>query len=209
MKFYLIRHGQTDWNIEGKIQGKTDIPLNSEGLYQAERLAEGMKERRITAIFSSPLLRAFQTAELLSQEKNLPVTVLPELREVDFGLWEGKGWDEVDALYHEDFRNWEEYPGEYMPTGGESRESCSERCRKAVDLMAGEEAAAVVAHGGILAHVVRYLLRKQDGEKEIIVKNASISVIEYDPVLGTGELLFLNDTDHLGKSKVGKTNKFC
>lgn len=211
MRLYLLRHGQTEWNIEGKIQGKTDIPLNETGLRQARCLAEGMREREISAVYSSPLLRAAQTAEILAEEKGLSVSVLPELREVDFGLWEGRSWTEVDAEFHEDFRRWEENPAEYMPTGGESRESCRERCRAAMEqILAGTVTdAAIVAHGGILAHVADYLLRNQKEKEEIIVKNASISIIEYDSSTEMGRLLLLNDTAHLGISSDGRTNKFC
>lgn len=211
MRLYLLRHGQTEWNIEGKIQGKTDIPLNETGLHQARCLAEGMREREISAVYSSPLLRAAQTAEILAEEKGLSVSVLPELREVDFGLWEGRSWTEVDAEFHEDFRRWEENPAEYMPTGGESRESCRERCRAAMEqILAGTVTdAAIVAHGGILAHVADYLLRNQKEKEEIIVKNASISIIEYDRSTEMGRLLLLNDTAHLGILSDGRTNKFC
>lgn len=79
MLFYLVRHGQTDWNRAGKIQGTTDIPLNETGRKQAEQLATVLKERsgypaktRIDAVYASPLARAFQTAEILAKEEKLP-----------------------------------------------------------------------------------------------------------------------------------------
>ena len=226
MRFYLIRHGQTDWNIEGKIQGKTDIPLNQTGLHQAELLARGMRSREIAAVYTSPLLRARQTAELLAGEKGLPVQVIPELREVDFGLWEGKTWEEIEAEYPRDLHCWEENPAVGMPTGGETIDCCKMRCRRAVERILAEEEnlpaaaaadgdvpacrdVAVVAHGGILVHVVDYLLRNQKEKKEIIVKNASISVVEYDRATAVGHLLILNDTAHLGTPVSKKTNKFC
>ncbi|MDY5482916.1 MAG: histidine phosphatase family protein [Clostridium sp.] len=210
MKLYLIRHGQTDWNIEGKIQGKTDIPLNQTGLHQAKLLAKGMRSRQITEVYTSPLLRARQTAEILAEEKGLPVQEIPELREVDFGLWEGRTWEEIEAEYPEDFHRWEENPALGMPTGGETIDCCRERCRRAAEkILAGCCDVAVVAHGGILVHMVDYLLRNQKEKKEIIVKNASISVVEYDRYTAMGRLLILNDTAHLGTSDCNKTNKFC
>ena len=97
MLFYLVRHGQTDWNRAGKIQGTTDIPLNETGRQQAEQLATVLKERsgypaktRIDAVYASPLARAFQTAEILAKEEKLPLRRLTGLRERDFGCWEGK-----------------------------------------------------------------------------------------------------------------------
>lgn len=92
MLFYLVRHGQTDWNRAGKIQGTTDIPLNETGRQQAEQLAAVLKERsgypagtRIDAVYTSPLARAFQTAEILAKEGKLPLRRLTGLRERDFG----------------------------------------------------------------------------------------------------------------------------
>ena len=92
MLFYLVRHGQTDWNRAGKIQGTTDIPLNETGRQQAEQLATVLKERsgypaktRIDAVYASPLARAFQTAEILAKEEKLPLRRLTGLRERDFG----------------------------------------------------------------------------------------------------------------------------
>ena len=87
MLFYLVRHGQTDWNRAGKIQGTTDIPLNETGRQQAEQLATVLKERsgypaetRIDAVYASPLARAFQTAEILAKEGKLPLRRLTGLR---------------------------------------------------------------------------------------------------------------------------------
>lgn len=221
MRIYLLRHGQTAWNIEGKIQGKTDIPLNETGLVQAKCLAEGMKPVTLCAIYSSPLLRARQTAEYLAEAKGLSVRLLPELCEVDFGLWEGKSWTEIEETFPEDFRRWEENPAEGMPTGGESREACQKRCQLAVEQIKKETAAfaclrettnlaaAIVAHGGILAHAARYLLRNQQEREEIIVKNASISLIEYDWETEQGRLVLLNDTSHLNTGENQQTNKYC
>ena len=98
MKLYLIRHGQTDWNVAGKIQGCHDIPLNETGRKQAQYLAEGMRNRPVTHIYSSPQIRALETARAIAASQGVEVTTLPGLREVEFGggglagwclLWEG------------------------------------------------------------------------------------------------------------------------
>ncbi len=93
MLFYLVRHGQTDWNRAGKIQGTTDIPLNETGRQQAEQLATVLKERsgypaktRIDAVYASPLARAFQTAEILAKEGKLPLRRLTGLRGARFWM---------------------------------------------------------------------------------------------------------------------------
>lgn len=203
MKLYLIRHGQTDWNREGKIQGRTDIPLNQTGLEQADCLAEALKGRPVTAVYSSPLSRARQTAEAVARRQLLPVIPAAGLREVDFGLWEGLTWKEIDKSYHQDFVNWDQNPAEHAPTGGESGKDCRARAQTAVDqiLAEAEGDAAIVAHGAILVFAAEYLLRSRKKKNEIIVKNASITTIEYDRDRGIGTLMELNDVRHLESSK--------
>lgn len=215
MKLYLIRHGQTEWNIEGKIQGRTDVPLNETGLYQAQLLSEAMRRHPVSALFSSPLRRAFQTAEIVARGQVLPVIPVEGLKEVDFGLWEGLTWEEIDQNFHEDFIKWDKNPAENTPTGGEPRKQCRERCREAVERILEESKgdAAVVAHGGILVFVVDYLLRNQKERQEIIVKNASITTVDYDRETGLGTLLTLNDVSHLenGRERLinGQKSRYC
>lgn len=216
MRLYLIRHGQTRWNIEGKIQGKTDIPLNETGLLQAECLAKAMERCEITSVYCSVLKRARQTAELLvsgarAAGRELPLFPMEELREVDFGLWEGKTWEEIRANYPGDYAGWEKNPAAVTPTGGERREDCRARTRAAVERILREAGGdtAIVAHGGILVYVIDYLLRNQAEKREIIVRNASISVVEYDRETELGRLLILNDTAHLAALAGGNTNKYC
>ena len=130
MKLYLIRHGQTLWNQEGKIQGKTDIPLNDEGRKQAGLLAEAMENRPVGAVYSSPLKRAFETASCVAEQKGLSVVSLDGLREVDFGLWEGITWKEIEKNYHEDFVLWDKNPAEHTPTGGERKRGLRRQMRE-------------------------------------------------------------------------------
>lgn len=226
MRFYLIRHGQTDWNRVGKIQGRTDIPLNEAGLLQARQLARAVsgrleRERGAAAVYSSTLQRALQTTREVAEACCLPVKPLVSLRERDFGLWEGKTWSEVEREDSEAFSFWENNPAQGTPTGGESRESCLLRCREAVEQMVKETEdvcktrettsrdVVVVAHGGILVFLIDYLLRAQREKKEIIVTNASISVVEYEVKTGVGRLLELNDIRHLDRSSGKSINKYC
>lgn len=210
MLFYLVRHGQTDWNRAGKIQGTTDIPLNETGRQQAERLAGVLKEKRgypaetrIDAIYTSPLARAFQTAEILAKSETLPLRRLTELRERDFGCWEGKNWQQVEKEYPDEFHLWREQPMVGVPSGGESRKSCEARSERAIRRILEETAgdAVIVAHGGILVFLMNYLLRFQRDPQEIIVANASLSVISYDRSTGMGKLLALNETGTLEQTK--------
>ena len=98
------------WNIEGKIQGKTDVLLNEDGMEQAGFLAKAMEHCGGSGTLSSPLLRAKQTAEIVAGENGTACNCLPELKEVDFGLWEGCTWKEIEEKYPDDYRRWEMNP---------------------------------------------------------------------------------------------------
>lgn len=211
MKLYLIRHGQTEWNITGRIQGKTDIPLNETGIYQAGLLSEALSGCSVEAVYASPLKRAYDTACVVAAKEKLPVIPVEELREVDFGLWEGLTWDEICHKYPGDFAAWDENPVRNTPTGGEKKESSRGRCKTAMEriLNSAEGDIAIVAHGGILVFVADFLLQAQKVRNEVIVRNASITVIEYDKETGEGNLLLLNDVRHLAEVGDKKTNKYC
>lgn len=95
MDIYLVRHGETDWNIVKRLQGITDIPLNAYGVELAEKTAEGLKDVPFDQIYSSPMIRAYRTAEIIRGDRPIDIIVAPELREIDFGDYEG-------YIYHED-----------------------------------------------------------------------------------------------------------
>lgn len=204
MKLYLIRHGQTRWNLEGKIQGKTDIPLNETGMEQARLLGKAMENKPVAAVYTSPLKRARQTAACVARGQGFKEIAVEGLREVDFGLWEGLTWKEIEKRYPEDFALWDKNPAEHTPTGGEKREDCRARCAAAMERILresekeGDKDIAVVAHGGILVFAVLWLIRKSQEKNEIIVKNASITTVEYDRAAEEGRILCLNDVSHLG-----------
>lgn len=96
MKVFITRHGQTDWNIEKKVQGRTDIELNSKGIEQAYQTKENLKEEKIDIIFCSPLKRAKQTANIINEDRNVPIIYDERLIEICYGENEGKIHDEFD-----------------------------------------------------------------------------------------------------------------
>ena len=110
MKLYIIRHGQTDWNVEGKIQGRQDIPLNAAGRSQAEMLAKGMEKRPVTAIYSSPQIRAMETAETLARAQGVTVIPVPELAEIGYGDWEGRTASDILAKERKLYEEWWQHP---------------------------------------------------------------------------------------------------
>ena len=122
MRIILIRHGETDWNRMGKIQGISDIPLNENGLVQAKAFAKrlGRAEYNIKAIYSSPLIRALQTAEEVSNEHNLPVYIKDGLKELCFGAYEGLSWSEVFEKYPDDYAAFDKNRYDIPPKDGET-----------------------------------------------------------------------------------------
>ena len=199
MKLYIIRHGQTDWNVQGRIQGRQDIPLNAAGRSQAQMLAKGMEKRPVTPIYSSPQLRAMETAMALAGNQGVEVIPLPELVEIGYGDWEGRTASDILTKERKLYEEWWQHPATVAPPGGETLNQVDERCRQAWDMirsgMKGDT--AVVAHGGTLAHFIVHLLEGQPEAKEIVVSNASITTMDYDPESGACRLVDLNDCSHL------------
>ena len=203
MKIYLIRHGQTDWNVAGKIQGKTDIPLNETGRRQAACLAKGMEHRPVAQIFSSDLIRARETARAIGDSQHVEVETISGLEEIGFGKWEGMTLEQIQVIFPTEYEKWCENPVMVAPPGGESLSQIKERCRKVMEeiLKMANGDFAIVSHGAMLAYVVEYLMRNDPNDQEIIVGNASITTIQYEPENGTAVLIQANDQEHLSAMK--------
>ncbi len=122
----LVRHGETVLNAAGIAQGWNDSALSETGRRQARALAERVKAHGVTAIFSSPLGRAMTTAEVLAEATGLPVTTLPDLREMCYGEWEGMRFLDVREQFAEDYEKWVDDP-DYPSPGGESHSDLLQR----------------------------------------------------------------------------------
>lgn len=179
---YLVRHGETDWNAERRIQGRTDIPLNATGRGQAERTAGLLAARALDGIVSSPLVRASETARIIATRLGLPEPVLrAELSERDYGDAEGLDWDEVERRFPE---------GARVP-GRESREAVARRVVPALLDIAEQHpggALVVVSHGG----AIRSLLNTVDpGSRFGRIANGSVHSFHY--VEGSLRLVAFDD----------------
>ncbi len=172
---YLIRHGQTDWNIEGRWQGQADVPLNAKGRQQAIKIAAQLANIGLTAIYSSDLVRAYETAEALSQATGLSIYTDPRLREIHQGDWQGLLVTEIQAHYGEAFRKRKQNPLNVAPPGGETVLEVKERVVAAIkDIVKRHplERVAVVSHGFALAVIqVHFLERPIDEVWKMIPDN--------------------------------------
>ena len=199
MKLYIIRHGQTDWNIAKKIQGRQDIPLNERGHFQAQCLGKAMENRPITAVFSSPQIRAMETAIAVASPAGVPVIPVRDLMEINYGVWEGKTEEELLRDDRALYEAWWSHPAETAPPEGESINQVNERCRQAwkeiKPQLTGD--AAIVAHGGLLAHFMEQLLGSESIAAATVAHNASITTIEYEPETERFVLVEFDDYKHL------------
>ena len=160
MKIYLVRHGETDWNQAGLLQGQTDIALNAQGLEQAREAAERLKEVPFEIAFCSPLIRAKRTAETIIGDRKITLTTDERLRELNFGPWEGVDIRTIRDAASQPFTN----PGSYIPpVGAESFAQLYHRSGEFVDqvllpLEGTYETVLVVAHGGVNRSILNPIL---------------------------------------------------
>jgi alpha-ribazole phosphatase len=150
----LIRHGETDWNIEGRYTGQSDIPLNAHGIQQAASLASSLSEEKINAIYSSDLQRASETAEHIRVGSNIPLYLDSRLREIHQGEWEGLHFEEIRKRYRQAWERRKNSPLDVAPPGGETVGEVRLRVLKAVREIINrhsQETIAIVSHGLALA----------------------------------------------------------
>ena len=149
----LIRHGETTWNAEHRIQGQLDIPLSPLGVLQSARLAECLANEPIDAVYSSGQSRAWLTAAPLAARLGLEVIAEPRLRERSFGIFEGLTLDEVAERYPPEFKKWRERDPAWRPEGGESGQQLIDRVLSAVSdigMKHPSQTVVLVSHGGVL-----------------------------------------------------------
>ncbi len=151
---YLTRHGQTEWNLEGRLQGKLDSPLTPLGLRHAGWLGESLAETRLDVIYCSSSPRALRTAEILRGSRSLEITALDELREIDMGSWEGRIGAEIEAASPDAYHAFWNTPHLYEPTnGGETFVQLGERVVPAVERILSDNegrSILIVTHAGVL-----------------------------------------------------------
>ena len=157
--FWYLRHGETDWNRQGLSQGSNDIPLNELGLAQAREAAVRLRDRGITSIVASPLSRARVTAEIVAEALGLEVTIEPDLREVSWGVHEGKPLAEW-------FPGW--IAGHATPEGAESFDTLRRRAIAGLNrAVSNAPAVLIVAHGGVfraIRSVMKLEISRADAE---------------------------------------------
>jgi probable phosphoglycerate mutase len=200
LKFFLVRHGETEWNKLGKFQGQVDIPLNERGRAQARDTARAARSWETTAVYASPLSRTRQFAEEISLQVGLPVQPEPRLKELDLGQLDGITNEEMRSQWGSMYQAWRENPGDVPMPGGESLSQVQRRAWEAIlDIEAGRgdsDVLVVVSHNFTIKTIVAQLL----GVPWSHFHNMSLSLSSIS-VMESGSrgrrLLAYNSTGHL------------
>ena len=200
---YLVRHGETDHNADGRAMGQMDIPLNKRGLHQAQQTADFLRRYPIENIVSSDLGRAMATAQPLAEALGLVVQPEPRLRELSFGILEGKTVAECEVVDPESVARWRSGDFDATLPGGESRRSLMARTRAVLEeIKAGPHAhIALFSHGGTLNALHTHMLEhgnptpREHIPRAFRFHNAAISMASYAE--DQWRFLVVNSTFHL------------
>lgn len=198
-RLVVIRHGETAWNVEQRIQGQLDIGLNERGRWQAAQLAAALADEGLAAVYSSDLQRAAATAAAVAGAAGVAVVHDTGLRERGFGVFEGATFREVERRWPDDARRWRGREPGFAPGGGEPLAAFYERSVATASRLAARhagEAIALVAHGGVLDCLYRAAARiALDAPRTWQLGNASINRL----LFAEGELVLVgwNDSGHL------------
>ena len=205
-RIYLLRHGETTWNVARRYQGTLDSPLSEAGREQTLRLRDALRSAPLRAVYSSPLSRALATAAAVAGPHGLPVQTHEGLSEIRVGEWEGLAVAEIEARYAEAVREWYDTPHLARIPGGETIAEMRDRAAAALDEIRRRhegEAIAVVAHGGVNKTLLLTLLGAPlSSYWRIRQHNACINVL--DVTNDRGVMLVMNETSHLTARSVGE-----
>lgn len=194
-----MRHGETAWNVDARIQGSLDIGLNDMGRRQAERLGMALEQEPIAALYSSDLWRAYDTALAISKTTGISIVTDQGLRERGFGIFEGKTFDEVAAQWPTQALRWRQRDPDFCPEGGESLTQFRDRILTASQTLAARhpgEQIAIVAHGGVMDVLYRAATGQGiQATRTWALGNAVINRLLWTPTTLT--LVGWNDTRHL------------
>jgi probable phosphoglycerate mutase len=201
----LIRHGETAWNAESRIQGQLDVPLSNAGIWQAGRLAQRLASERIEAIFASDLARAWLTAQPIGQSRQVDPVPDVRLRERHFGIFQGHTLSEISSAWPAEFAAWRQRDPDWAIPGGESGSEFIARVLEALDEIAHHHAGgtvAVVAHGGVLDVAYRHARGLTwNAPRQHLMANAALNRVGARARPLRIEVLEWGDVAHLGTAR--------
>jgi broad specificity phosphatase PhoE len=201
-KIFLTRHGETEWNKAGRLQGWRNSPLTVKGTRDATLLGIRMSQLQIEAIYTSPLPRAKQTTNLIKQDRNIPVYEVDGLKEIFLGDWEGKTKDEIRVDHHKEFSNFWNAPHLYDHTlhNAEGLDVFKKRVQEVVKSILDEpthQSVLIVAHAVVLKAAISFFLNASLDRfwDPPFIHGGSLTLVEWDGEKFKVE--FVGDTSHL------------
>lgn len=200
-RIILVRHCEAQGNTLGVFQGHTDSDISGNGAAQLALLGLRCRNMAIDVLYSSPLKRAYQTAEAINQYHNLPIQIEPRLIEINGGEWEGKPWSERDVLCPEQSQVWNTRPYEFSPEGGETMRQVYSRIWDGItDIVRNNEdkTVCIASHGCAIRNFLCHALNKPIEQLNDVdwCDNTGISIIDFDSELQSSVVL-MNDASHL------------
>lgn len=197
-RLILIRHGETDYNLQNRYCGFSNPSLNNRGIWQSKRLARRLKDVKIDKVYSSDLKRAYQTAEIIFE--NNSIEGLADFREMNFGLFDGLKYEEITKIYPKLYRNWIDNPIKVKIPDGEGLKDLSERVKKRLSFILSQhegKTLAVVTHGGpiriVLCEALKFDLKMF---WQVEQEAAALNIIDY-PKHSQSVVVKMNDIFHL------------
>ena len=203
-RIILVRHGETNWNKEGRFQGQIDIPLNANGREQAKKASQYLQGIIFDKAYSSSMARPYETAKIILNKNNLEIEKIDNLVEISHGLWEGKLENEIREEWPEMLNKWHESPEEVTMPKGESIKQVSERCVLAWSEICNhqkeQETTLLVAHDAVNKAIICHILGLDYSNIWMIKQgNGGITVIDiFDDPSKDNVISSLNITSHLG-----------
>jgi broad specificity phosphatase PhoE len=201
-RLLIVRHGETPWNAEGRLQGHADIDLSEKGRQQAREVAKRLADTPIDSAYSSDLARAWHTAQIMLDQRDVPLNSTVGLRERYYGVFEGLTVEERQAQYPDEFAASLVKDLEFAPPGGENARGTLERMTGVIGEIKERhlnETVLIVGHGGSLRSAIIALMElPPEATWRFVMANCSLTVIDTYPdnaVLG-----LYNDTSHLHSS---------
>ena len=204
MFIYLIRHGETKWNIDFKVQGKKDVPLNDKGILQANLLASyfeniDTENTFLDTIYSSNLTRAYETAQIIGKKLDKKIEIVEDFQEINFGVWEGYYWEDIKIEYKDFLKKWEDDKENTPIPEGESYGQVQKRVyKKFKEIISKHQTNSniiIVSHGVAIKVLIAKILEINiQNLHKFHIDNASISIVEYGDEI---KVKSINNTFHL------------
>lgn len=200
MNIYLIRHGESVWNMEGRVQGRGDPGLSVQGKRQARAVAKRVKKEKIGLIYASSLKRSAQTAGIIASETGAKIRFRPDIQEIILGAWQGKTIDEIKRLYPGSYAAWLKSPSKARIPGWEGVPNFTRRINRAFRSIIDTNSAGnicVVTHWGVIAAFLSRLIRTDFDWffKTVRIDNCAIHKLSFQN--GKAVIECINDTKHL------------